>query len=184
MVQGQNQQGSEVLATVTLPLAAPDAGYTIGTHFSQIWSNPPAATPGRDPGIVVNSFGKGKAVWAAAPIETLDEPVGANLLMHLLRSVLPGPYKFEVDTNRAVEMTLFHQGDKRRLLAGLINMQEKVPTIPVGATVRIHMPAELTARRVLQLPDLQPVQFKTSGPYIQFGVAPFKTVFMAIVEYD
>jgi hypothetical protein len=33
--------------------------------------------------------------------------------------VLSGPYRFEVETHPAVEMTLYHQPENRRLLAGL-----------------------------------------------------------------
>ena len=183
MVQAQSLSGSEVLATVTLPLVAPDVGYTIGTHFSQIWSNPPSASPGKDPGIVVNSFGKGKAIWVAAPIESQSAPVDADIVIHLLRRVLPGPYKFEADTNPAVEVTLFDQKDKRRLLVGLLNMQEQVPTIPMGATIRVHVPQSSNAKRVVQLPEQKELQFEKVGPYVQFQIAPFAVVAMTFVEY-
>ena len=88
-VQAQTLAGAEVLATVTPPLVAPEVGYAIGTHFAQIWSNPPATKPGSDPGIVANSLGKGKTIWVAAPIESRPEPVFANIVLHFLRRLLP-----------------------------------------------------------------------------------------------
>jgi hypothetical protein len=183
MIHAESLAGSEVLATVTLPWVEPEPGHAIGTHFASIWSNPPAMTPGRNPGIVTNSFGKGKTVWVAAPIESGIESVYANVISHLLHRVLPGPYNFEAETNRAVEMTLFHQAEKHRLLVGLLNMQEEVPTIPVGATVRVLLPVDRRPRRVVHLPDQTEIPFAKAGSYIQFFIAPFKTITMALVEY-
>ncbi len=183
LVQAQALEGTEVLATATMPFAEPGAGYTIGQHFAQIWSNPPATKAGTDPGIVVHSYGKGKNVWAAAPIESRTESVYARIVMHLLRRLLPAPYHFEADTHRAVEMTLFHQADKQRMLASLLNAPVQTPTIPVGATVRILIPDGRKATRVVLLPEQKTVAFEKVGPYIQFTVPPFKILAMAFVEY-
>ncbi|MGA9062581.1 MAG: alpha-amylase family protein [Terracidiphilus sp.] len=183
MVKAQSLLGAEVLATVTLPLVAPDVGYSIGQHFGQIWSNPPAASPGNDPGVVVNSFGKGKTIWVAAPFESQSAPVNSNLVIYLLHKALTGPYKFEADTHQAVEVTVFDQEDKRRLLVGLFNMQEQIPTIPIGATVRILVPTDSRVRRVIEVPCQREIQFKMTGPYVEFQISPFSVVAMALVEY-
>lgn len=183
MVQAKEQAGARVLATVTLPYVEPSVGYAIGTHFAQIWSNPPATSPGHDPGIVVNSYGKGKTIWVAAPMESRVGPVYASLVVYLLQQALSKPYHFEADANRAIEMTLFHQADKHRLLVGLLNMQSEVPTIPTGGTVRVQVPAGRTAKRILSLPDQKEIPFHESGAYIQFEIAPFKILKMALVEY-
>lgn len=173
----------QVVATVTPPLVAPEVGYAIGTHFAQIWSNPPALTAGTAPGIVLSTFGKGKAVWVAAPIESRPEPVYANIVTQFLKKLLPGPYSFEVDADPAVEMTLFHQPDQHRLLVSQLNMREEVPVSPVAATVRVRLPADRNPKRVLGLPDLKEIPFEIVGPYVQYRVAPFKIVAMQLVEY-
>jgi len=183
LVQAEALAGAEVLATATMPFVDPGEGYTIGARFAQIWSNPPASKPGTDPGIVIHSFGKGKTVWVAAPIESRTESVYARIVTHLLRRLLPAPFRFEADTHRAVEMTLFHQADKQRLLVSLLNAPAQTPTIPVGATVRVLVPAGRKAARVVQLPDQTSMPFEKSGPYIQFVVPPFKVLAMALVEY-
>jgi hypothetical protein len=184
LVQAQALPGAEVLARATMPIVPAREGYTIGTRFAQIWSNPPAPTPGSDPGIVINSFGKGKTVWVAAPIESRTEAVYARVVSHLIRRVLPGPYHFEVDAHRGVEMTLFHQPDKQRLLVSMLNAQTQLPTIPVGATVRVLLPGDHKPKRVLHLPDMREVAFDRSGAYVQFVVPPFKILAMALVEYE
>lgn len=183
MVKAESQAGAEVLATATLPWVDPDEGYAIGAHFTQIWSNPPALMPGKDPAIVVNSFGKGKAIWVAAPIEKLDGAAAGALVRHLLQTALPGPYKFEADANPAVEITVYRQEKDQRLLVGLLNMQEEVPAVPVDATVRIKIPDGGKAKRVLRLPEQKEMVFTEAGPYVQFHIPAFDIVAMVLVEY-
>ena len=183
MVKVQALPGAEVLATVTLPFVDPEAGNAINTRFAQIWSNPPAPQPGNDPGIVVNAFGKGKAVWIAAPLESRANAVDARVFQLLLKRVLRPPYKFEADTDPAVEVTLFHQEDRHRLLVGLLNLQAQVPTIPVGATIRIQPPSGRKVRKVSLLPEQKDVAFSPSGSYISFRVPEFKLIRMALVDY-
>lgn len=184
VVKGESRPTAEVLATLTLPFVDPDVGYSIGTHFAQIWSNPPAKTPGLDPAIVVNSFGKGKCIWVAAPIESLTDDVDAKLFTYLLLRALPGPFKFEAETDRAVEVTLLHQVESRRMLVGLLNLQDRAPTIPVGATVRVCIPQGAAVKGIFHLPDHGEMRFERAGQYVEFHVPPFKIMAMAMVEYD
>jgi hypothetical protein len=183
MVQADVLPGAEVWATITLPWVDPQTIHVIGSHFAQIISDPPAPTPGTDPGIVVNSFGRGKAIWVAGPIESSDHQVNARLIVSLLRRVLPGPYKFEADMHPSVEMTLFHQPEKQRLLAGLLNMQVEIPSIPVPAVVRVRVPSGQRATAVVRVPDRKPIPFQNVGPYVQFRLEPFPVIAMALVEY-
>ena len=60
MIKAVTLPGAEVLATVTLPFVAPELGQAIGSHFGAIHSNPPALTPGTDPGIVIEHLRKGQ----------------------------------------------------------------------------------------------------------------------------
>jgi hypothetical protein len=174
--------GAQVLATVTLPFVAPAIGRPIGSHFGAIHSNPPNPIPGVDPGIVSNRFGNGRAVWVAAPIEISAEAVNARLVAALVKNALPAPYRFEVDTHPSVEMTLFHQKQQKRLLAGLLTMQDQLPAFPVSAVVRVQSPGRVKA--VVQLPDRKPLKFTAGDPYVQFHLEPFNSLAMALVEYE
>jgi hypothetical protein len=182
-VKAEALPGVQVLATVTLPMAGTEKGYTIGTHFAQIWSNPPAPEAGKHPAVVVNAFGKGKCIWLAAPIETSTVPANMNMVSHLLRSQLPPPYKFEADADRAIEVTLFHQPENKRMLVGLLNMQEPFPTFPMPATVRVQMPGSVEPGKVLLLPEKREMPFTSAGQNVQFYVPPFQVFAMVLVEY-
>jgi hypothetical protein len=109
--------------------------------------------------------------------------VDASLFQLLLRRILDPPYKFEADTDDQVEVTLFHQKDRKRLLAGMLNLQVVVPTIPVAATLRVQVPPGASIRKVSLLPEQKPLIFTRSGPYVSFRVPEFKLISMALVEY-
>ena len=183
MTEAEALAGAEVLATVTLPFVDPKVGNCINVRFAQIWNNPPALTPGTSPGIVVHAFGRGKAIWVAAPIETGDHPVNTRLVSSLLRRFLPGPYHFEVDTHPSVEMTLFHQAERKRLLVSLLNMEWRLASIKFSATVRVKIPAGRAATAVLDLPERKEIQFKRNSEYVEFRIEQFETMAMAAVEY-
>jgi hypothetical protein len=183
MIQAEALPEAQVLATVTLPFVDPKVGNCINVRFAQIWNNPPALRVGADPGIVIHPFGQGKAIWLAAPIEAGDYAVNAKVVSALLRRVLPGPYHFEVTTHESVEMTLFHQAEKRRLLVSLLNMEWQLAPIGLGATVRVQLPSGREASSVLRLPERAQVQYRKAGPYVEFRIEPFDTLAMALVEY-
>lgn len=184
MVQVEALPAAEVLATVTLPYVDPESTHFIGSHFAQIITDPPAEVPGTDPGLVIHGYGRGKAVWAAAPIESGSDAVSGRLLVWLLKRVLAGPYHFEVETHPAVEMTLYDQPEKRRLLAGLLNMQRDLPPVPVGAVVRVQVPEGRRATGVVSVPDRKALAFEMVGRYVQFRLEPFPVITMALVEYQ
>lgn len=81
-------------------------------------------------------------------------------------------------------MTLYHQAENQRFLAGLLNMQQQLPLIPLGATVRVQIPLGRHGRRVARVPDREMIPFRTVGQYVEFRIDPFEAVAMAIVEYD
>ena len=185
MVQVEALPGTEELATVTLPYVNPETIHVIGSHFAQIISDPPAENPGTDPGLVIHEYGRGKAVWVAAPMESGNNAVNGRLVVWVLRRVLSGPYYFEVETHPWVEMTLYHQPEKRRLLAGLLNMPRDLPPpVPAGATVRVHVPEGRRATGVVKVPDGKAIAFEKAGAYVQFRVEPFPVISMALVEYQ
>ncbi len=183
MVKAQAQPGADVLATVTLPFVDPEAGTALNSRFAQIWSDPPAPHAGSDPGIVINTFGKGKAVWVAAPLQSRADAVDARVFELLLKRILQPPFKFEADTDPAVEVTLFHQEDRHRLLVGMLNLQAQVPAIPVAAAIRVLVPSGGKVRKVSLLPEQKAVEFSHSGSYVSFNVPEFKLVRMALVDY-
>ncbi len=176
--------GADVLAVETAPFVAPEAGRVIGSRFAAIHSNPPALRPGTAPAVVQHCFGSGRVIWVNATLEARAEVANTSAVLNLVRRVLPGPYRFELDAHPAVEMTLFDQPDRGRLLAGLLNLQRQWPQVSVGATVRVAIPVGRVPTRVLILPQGDPLEFGTVGAYVEFRVEPFDTFAQVAVEYQ
>jgi hypothetical protein len=183
MIRAEMLPGAQVLATATLPFVDPKVGNCVNVRFAQIWNNPPALSVGTDPAMVVHSFGQGKAIWLAAPLESGDHPVNAKAVRTLLRRVLPAPLHFEVDAHTSVEMTLILQADKRRLLACLLNMDWQLPPLQLNASVRVQLPAGRRPTAVLRLPKREAIPFRKAGSYVEFRLEPFETLAMALVEF-
>ena len=184
MMKVEALPGTEVLANVTLPFAPLESGHAIGSHFADIHSSQPALAAESSPAMVQHSHGKGKSIWLAASLESSTDEVNARIVLAALRRALPGPFHFEADTHPSVEMTLFHQPDKKRLLAGLLNMSQELPPIPVRATVRVQVPNGRKARRVISVPDGRTILFERNGAYTQFHVEGVEVLSMATVEYE
>ncbi|OHB81285.1 MAG: hypothetical protein A2V98_02455 [Planctomycetes bacterium RBG_16_64_12] len=182
-VQAGVLPGVDVLARITMPFVDPGLGRNIGSRFAAIHSNPPALEPGSEAAIVQHRFGKGQAVWVACGMEGSEEWADRQLVLSLVRRILPGPYRFEVDTHPAVEMTLFHQPERKRLLAGLLNLQRQLPQVPVPATVRVQPLPEQPVRRVVRLLQQTSVPFTAAEPYVEFRVEPFDTLAMFALDY-
>jgi hypothetical protein len=184
MLKGEALPGAEVLATVTLPFVAPELGHAIGSHFAAIHSNPPALEPGADPAIVMHAFGKGRSIWLASSIESNEEPVNSQLFLSLIRQNVPPGFCFDVETHPSVEMTLFHQPERKCMLAGFLNLEREIPQINVGASVRVKLPANTKTREILRLPDKTRMPFQEEAGYARFRLEPFEAIAMAQVLYD
>jgi hypothetical protein len=184
MVKVEAMPGTEVIAVVTLPWVAPEEGTADNGRFAQIWSNPPAAQPGSDPGVTIHSYGQGRAVWIAAPIESTEHEVNAKLLAHLLRRALPGPYHFEAVTHPKVEIVVFDQPQRQALLLSLLNMQMEDPPGVVTASVRVKPPAGKRIVSAIHLPDQQPIKLTHEREYVQLTFDSFSMLEMAQLRYS
>ncbi len=183
LIRAKTLESAQVLARVTPPFVDPELGKVIGSHFAAIHSNPPALKPSPHPALVLNKYGRGQSVWVAAPIERRNEAVNKKLIETLLKRILKPPYAFEVEAPPWVEMVLFDQPNKGRLLAGLLNMQEQFPQVPVPATVRVKTPKGQRIIHVKSVPERDEVPIQVRGSYVEFQVQPFQSLVMFTLEY-
>ena len=160
-----------MLATTTLVWPAPDA-----SRFASIHSNPPWQATSR-PEIVLNHFGKGKAIYCASPIETI-ETLG-DTLVRLLRR-LQTDFRFEAEAPAAVELTLFHQPELHRYRLTLVNFQKDLPNIPIDQIpVRLRLPEKV--HRVIALPGNQVLPHTEHDGVVQFTAPRLETLGMIAI---
>ena len=165
--------GAEVLATTTEPWPAPQP-----TQFASIHSNPPWM-PTDNPEVVFNNFGAGRVIYCSSVFENVDGLKGAFL--RLLRRLQPS-FTFEADAPAAVELTLFHEPDRRRYRLSVLNFQAELPNLPVdGIEVRLRLPVRVYGIR--QLPEGKVVQHRERHGVVAFTLPRLQTLAVFAVNY-
>src|SRR5262249_9516544 len=114
--------GTQVLATTTLPWPTDDP-----SRFASIHSNPPWIKT-EQAEIVAHEFGNGRTIYSASVIENSE--IMEATLISLLKS-LAGPPTCEVDAPPFVETTLFYQQNRGRFKLSLVNFPSELPGVPV-----------------------------------------------------
>jgi hypothetical protein len=167
---------AQVLAHLVLPYTDP----ADPLHFASIHNNPPGRDTGY-PALLLHRFGAGRCLYAAGDVESADPH--RELFVRLIR-LLAGPFSFEVEAPRCVEVTLFHQPDRQRYLIGLVNFQKELPNIPVeGIRVRVRLPHRVP-RRLRVLPQGRKQDFAVRGDTVEFQAPRLETLLMLGLDYE
>jgi hypothetical protein len=102
----------------------------------------------------------------------------------MVRALAGRPFSFEADAPGAVEVTLFHQPEKKRFVINVVNEQEQLPPIPVfNATVRVRMNGKKAVGAAL-LPEEKPLPFAVKGDYVEVTVPELNIFHMLTVVYE
>ena len=167
---------ARVLGTLVLPYTDP----ADPTRFSSIHNNPPGIYTDH-PAIVLNHFGKGKAIYVAGDLENADPHRG--IFINLIR-LLVESFSFEADAPKPVEVTLFHQEDKRRFIVNLVNFQKELPNIPVeGISVRVRLDGK-QPKQLVKLPDGEALDYETDDGYLEYVAPRLDTFAMFALDYQ
>ncbi|HNC24699.1 MAG TPA: alpha-L-fucosidase [Opitutaceae bacterium] len=167
------RRGAEVLATTTRIWPAAEV-----TQYSSIHSNPPWESTDL-PELVSHRFGRGRAIYAATPIE--DVPGLRDVFVRLVRSLAPA-MSFEADAPTAVEVTLFAQPARRRHVLALVNFQAEQPNLPVdGIEVRLRLPKRI--RRARLLPAGRSLPVRREGNAIVLRLPRLHTLAMVALDH-
>ncbi len=165
---------AEVLATITLPYTDPDDPL----NFASTHNNPPGV-PTRHPAVVLNSFGKGSAMWVAGPIETAD--FSQDVLCPLLLR-LAGGASVVTNAPKVVEITTFEQREKKRYIVSLVNFPHELPPVPVENVTLTLRTGSVRARRVTMVPSGATLPFTAGSDSMTFTVPRVETFAMVSVE--
>lgn len=166
---------AQALAQLVLPYTDPDDPL----RFASIHNNPPGRYTDH-PAVVFHRFGEGQCIYAAGDIESADPH--RDLFIRLIRR-LAGPFSFEADAPKCVEVTLFHQAERQRCLLSLVNFQKELPNIPVeGIRLKVRRDQRIP-RRLLGLPEEEEIDFEVQGDYIEFTVPRLETLQMLALDF-
>ena len=168
--------GVEVLGKTVLPYTNP----ADWEHFVSIHSNPPGIRT-HQPAIVLNRFGQGQVIYTTVDLE--NSRIYSSIFINLIR-LLSNAFSFEADAPKPVEITVFHQEDKRRFIVNLINFQKELPNIPVqGIRVRVRLDGG-TVKRLVLLPEEKELASCKKGNYVEFRAPQLETFLMFALDYN
>ena len=167
---------AKVLATLTLPYTHPHDF----KKYAAIHSNPPGIAT-EYPTVIMNKFGKGKAIYVSADLENND--VHRNAFINLIR-LLHNEFTFSAQAPKAVEVTMYHQPEKNRYIISLVNFQKELPNIPVSdIRLAIHIPHG-REHRLLQLPEESEWELSHQGNTLTFTAPRLENFLMFALIYN
>jgi len=168
--------GTKVLATLALPYTHPKEW----RRFASIHSNPPGEATDQ-PAVVLNKVGKGRVIYVTGDLE--KHQCHQDIFINLIRLLAKRAFWFESDAPHPVEITMFHQADKKRFIVNVLNFQDRTPNLPVhDITVRIPL-RRRKPRRLLKLPDETPVRYRTRNGRVEFVLPRLETFEMFALQY-
>jgi len=169
-------QAAKILGKVTLPYSDP----ADPAHFVSTYSNPPGI-PTDHPAIILNQFGPGRVIYVSGELENSE--FYRLVIINLIRQ-LCDHFTFEADAPQAVEVTAFHQDERKRYLISLINFQRDLPNIPVE---NMHLTLRLDGKRIRQLlwlPDEKTLDFEIRDELVRIQVPRLETFQMMALDYS
>lgn len=151
----------DVIATITLPYTKQDT-----VKFVSIHSNPPMVDT-EIPAIVYREYGKGKVLWSAVPIETLENYHYRRVFISLLKKFFDFEPTVKSDAPADVEVVSF-KADNEMLISTVL-MSEEYEARSVDS-INISVKCEKAPKSVVLLSDEKCIDFN----YID-GEVSFKT---------
>lgn len=174
----ESNENTITLATVTLPYTNPKDS----SKFSSAISNPPGKTTDF-PAIVINKYGKGKAMYVSGSIESMNSEDHRKVFINLLGELLEDPLYFTLDAPKAVEMILLHNDEEKRYIISLVNFQKELPNIPVyGIKVRVYL-GEKKVEKLMKIPEGEELVYIMNGDYMEFVAPKLDTFLMFSINY-
>ncbi len=165
----------EVLATMTLP-------YTNRKErkFASIHSNPPGVITDI-PALVEKSYGNGKVIWSAFPIEIDDRVSHKNLFRAIVKKYVPS-LSVKSDAPRQVEIVSF-KGENEILISAvdLLCTDELLPVKDFSISAKCEKKPSGVYR--IENGNEIPVDFTYEEGYASFNVKGLVTFDMYIIKY-
>ncbi|MFH1615473.1 MAG: alpha-L-fucosidase [Planctomycetota bacterium] len=190
LIKLKNKTAS-VLATIALPYTDPDVNYIEDGGFASIHSNPVGPDTG-SPGLVINKYGKGTAIYSVGKIEVPYSLANRTAFTELIRLLLQKPVHFESDCHPVVEITAFDQPENNRMILNFLNfpaseetsfsMDANQPLFDLPFKVKV--PYGKKVQNVFLLPKRENLAYTTQADgYISSRLPELEIFQMVSVEY-
>ena len=157
---------AQTVARLTLPYFDPNDA----SKFSSIHSNPPA-DPTEYVEMLVASYGKGRVIWSATPIEYDRRPMYIRVIMEILREFMPKEaQKVYSDAPKQVEICSYElDGGYQFCCVNLMADEERLTVHPFEIAVDIGSAPENLS--VCELPNGEKLDFVLDGNLLKIKVS-------------
>jgi hypothetical protein len=153
----------EILGTLALPYAYPNAGTLEDQHWASIHSAPPGEKT-RMPAITRHRYGKGRVIYAAVALERSDHHVARKIFQSLINDLLTDGPSFRAETHEHVWLTVFHQPAEGRFILHLLNYPADLPPVPIrNVRIEFRRRAGMKFQMMTQLPSDAPLALVEVG---------------------
>ncbi len=149
---------TEVLGTLTLPISSASENVRFGSAIS----NPPMKET-VSPALVRHPYGKGEVLYVAGNLEEIPFPYHHAILTALMKRLRGTPL---VETNAPgfVEVTLFDQPERKRLVLSLLNLPAELPPVPLhDLEFRLNLPEKYALKALFLAPEDTAYPFERKG---------------------
>ena len=165
---------SEKIATITYP-------YTLynETKFASIHSNPPGIATEK-PEITVNNYGKGKVIWSAFSIESIEHPEYGKVLFNILKRISKYESKIQTNAPANIEITVFEAENDITVNTVMLNNESyEIAVYPFDISVK----CDRKPSGVLLLPVNKPVDFSYEDGCVTFKTKKLLTFDMYQINF-
>ncbi|MHB1483876.1 MAG: alpha-L-fucosidase [Saccharofermentanales bacterium] len=172
-LSGEIQNGTQVLATMTLP-------YADGSRFSSIHSNPPGNKT-MMPSLLRANYGKGTVIWSAAPFEGAVRVQHSDVFADLILD-LNGPFSSTIDAPEYIEHIVFNVLEKNRILVSLVNIQDQFRFYETQ-NIYVKIKTNKAPVSIYEIPDRNILQYTFTGEEVIIPVDSFHIFKMIAVDF-
>ena len=176
-------RSAKILAELTKPWCPESGGTVLKPSFASIHSSP----PGLDsfaPGIAWHRYGRGRACYAAGPIEAEPQKVNRPVFVALIRRLHGGTIPVEAEAPAFVELTVFDRAPESRLNLSLVSLRQTEEPIPCAGKVFVRLGKTRRPITLRSLPECRKHPFRRIPDGIEFAFADFEIFSMFELEYQ
>ena len=158
------EKKAEVIAYLSLPYGSPKDPY----RYSSIHSNPPA-DPTEYPVMVSCDYGKGKAIWSAAPIEKDSRLPYVELIIQILRRFVPqNAQTVFSNATKSVEICTYEYSEGWQVCCVNLGCDEEMRSVP-SFSVSVDI-GEDNVEGVFLVPNGLPIDYTFNDGRVSFNI--------------
>ena len=174
---------AKVLAELIKPWCPEKDGTVLKPSFASIHSTPPGLAAFA-PGITWHRHGRGRACYAAGPIEAEEQNVNRPVVAGLVRQLHGGTLPVEAEAPAFVELAVFDKPSEHRLNLSLVSLRQTEEPIPCDGKVRVRPGKTRRPVALRLLPGRRKYPFRKISGGIEFAFSGFEIFSLFELEYQ